>query len=68
LDYLKEATSSKAKHPAYWAAFVQQGNIQPLELVCRSGFTFRQLSYIAMAAMVLVVGSFVWWKKRKKRA
>lgn len=68
LAYLENTTVEIAQHPAYWAAFIQQGNVRPLELVCRSGFTFRQLSYISMAVMILLVGGFYWWKKSRKIA
>lgn len=68
LEYLENTTTEIAQHPAYWAAFVQQGNVRPLELVCRSGLTFRQMAYISMAVLLLLIGGFVWWKKSKSVA
>lgn len=62
---MQQTNAPNGQHPAYWAAFVQQGNVAPLELVCKTGFTIRQTCcMIAGVFGLLILGGFVWWKKR----
>ncbi|WP_081909520.1 CHAT domain-containing protein [Aureispira sp. CCB-QB1] len=70
LDYLENQDNQSALHPAFWAAFVQTGDVKPLELVSRTGKTFKQLHImfgVGLALLVILIGFFiVRYKKRKK--
>jgi CHAT domain-containing protein/Flp pilus assembly protein TadD len=70
LDYLKNKENKAALHPAFWAAFVQTGDIEPLELVSKTGKTFKQMHFIFMglaSLLVLIIGGLVLrYKKRKQ--
>jgi hypothetical protein len=54
LAYLKEAENIAA-HPAFWAAFIQLGNIQPIQLVSNgSSFWIWGPMGIGMFALMLL--------------
>ncbi|MFK7797799.1 MAG: CHAT domain-containing protein [Aureispira sp.] len=68
LDYLESQKDNIFSHPAFWAAFVQTGDTAPMELVAKSGKTFRQMHYFItgiVALLVLLVG-FGLYRRRKK--
>lgn len=70
LDYLANKENQAALHPAFWAAFVQTGNVRPLELVSVTGKTFKQIHIFMaiMAALVLLaIGFLVVRFRRNKR-
>ena len=45
LDYLENKDNQAVLHPAYWAAFVQTGDVKPLELVSKTGKLLNTLSF-----------------------
>lgn len=69
LDYLENKENQAALHPAFWAAFVQTGDVQPLELVSKTGKTFKQI-HITLAVLaslfILIIGFFVVRRKKRK--
>ncbi len=67
LTYINNAKTGITQHPAFWAAFVQQGNVQPLELVSKTGIAFRYMPFV-VGSVILALGSvlFWWFRKRKK--
>lgn len=67
LHYINEQEKPVLAHPAFWAAFVQTGNTVPLELVAKSGKTFRQMYYVLIGgAVLLILLGIVALKWRKK--
>ena len=68
LMYLQEATTDLTQHPAFWAAFVQQGNNEPLKLVAKSGLTFQQIGCISFVLILaFVAGIWRWSSVRRLR-
>jgi len=68
LQYLDETDSPIALHPAFWAAFVQQGDISPLDLVCKTGLRFSQMRTIGgILLLILFIGGFAWWMTQKRK-
>lgn len=68
LDFLESQKDNIFSHPAFWAAFVQTGDTSPMELVAKSGKTFRQMHYFitgAIGLLVLAIG-FVLYRRRQK--
>lgn len=71
LDYLENKENQAALHPAYWAAFVQTGDVKPLELVSKTGKTFKQMHImltVLASLLVIMIGFFVLRYKRQKQA
>lgn len=70
LDYLANKENQAAVlHPAFWAAFVQTGDIEPLELVSKTGKTFKQMHFIFVglaSLLVLIIGALVLRRKKRK--
>ena len=59
LLYLQQASTDLTQHPAFWAAFVQQGNNESLQLVAKTGLTFQQMGCIGFVIILtkdLVIG------------
>ncbi len=56
LDYLKQATNPKLKHPYYWAGFVLYGNDAPLVLNKPIEFMYYLIfGFIALLALGLIL-------------
>jgi len=55
LTYLGNAENGVALHPAFWAAFVQTGDVQPLDLVAKSGKTFKEMAIMMTVGGVLLL-------------
>lgn len=71
LDYLENKENQAALHPAFWAAFVQTGDVQPLELVSKTGKTFKQMHImlgVLASLLVIIIGFFVVRSRRRKQA
>ena len=71
LDYLENQKDNIFSHPAFWAAFVQTGDTEPMELVAKSGKTFRQIHYFmssVFALLVLAIGLFLYRRRKAKTA
>jgi CHAT domain-containing protein len=70
LDYLENKENQAALHPAYWAAFIQTGDVKPLDLVSKTGKTFKQM-HIMLAVfaslLVMIIGFFALRYKRRKK-
>lgn len=70
LDYLENEANQATFHPAFWAAFVQTGDVKPLELVSITGKTFQQMHIMLGVAATLLVIIIVFlglrYKKRKR--
>ncbi|BDS14555.1 CHAT domain-containing protein [Aureispira anguillae] len=69
LDYLSDQHNKAALHPAFWAAFVQTGDVEALELVAKSGKTFKEMGMMMMSGLALLVvllgyGFFRWYRQR----
>ncbi|MEM9932544.1 MAG: CHAT domain-containing protein [Bacteroidota bacterium] len=63
LDYLKNTSNDKLKHPYYWAAFVLYGNDAPVDL------TSSKLPWYYGVLAVLVIGLlgvFLWRRSKAK--
>lgn len=70
LDYMENQEGSILSHPAFWAAFVQTGDTAPMELVTKTGKTFRQMHYMMTGLFLLLVlgvgyGLYRGFKKRR---
>jgi LPXTG-motif cell wall-anchored protein len=70
LDYLEAQEGSILSHPAFWAAFVQTGDTAPMELVAKTGKTFRQMHYFlfGIGALLLSLLGFLGYRRYKKRS
>ncbi len=71
LGYMEEQEGSILSHPAFWAAFVQTGDTAPMELVAKTGKTFREMQYIFMGLALLItlgVGYGLYRRFAKKKA
>jgi CHAT domain-containing protein len=71
LDYMEAKKDNIFSHPAFWAAFVQTGDTAPMELVAKSGKTFRQMHYFitgAVGLLVLALGFFIYRRRKNKAA
>ena len=73
LDYMEAQEGSILSHPAFWAAFVQTGDTAPMELVTKTGKTFREMHYMMTGLFLLLVigvgyGLYRGFKKRKEAA
>lgn len=55
LTYLSNPENGVALHPAFWAAFVQTGDVQPLDLVAKSGRTFKEMAMMMTVGGVLLL-------------
>ncbi len=69
LKYASEVNGI-SQHPAYWAAFVPMGDTEPIDLVCKLGYTkeeFNRLIWMITIGIVLSIGMFLRWR-RKRRA
>ncbi|MGH1338509.1 MAG: CHAT domain-containing protein [Aureispira sp.] len=69
LDYMEAQDGSILSHPAFWAAFVQTGDTAPMELVTKTGKTFRQMHYLLTGGVLLLVFGvgFVFYRRSKNR-
>ena len=57
-----ETAPELAAHPAYWAAFVQLGDIKPIGVYC------KQVVWLAYGFWLLPLGlGLAWWYKRKNK-
>lgn len=69
LDYLSNSELAAAQHPAYWAAFVQTGDVRPLALVAKTGKTFQQMHLIVSGVVLLLIVGLIWgvmsWRKHQ---
>jgi CHAT domain-containing protein len=62
LHYLSSVDDPAAAHPAYWAAFVQIGDAQAIEL---SGSGGSWLSYALVGGLgLLLLGGLFYWKRK----
>lgn len=69
LDYLEQTPQSIGSHPAFWAAFVQTGDVEALELVAKTGKTFKQMELIfltGLSILLLAVGYGLFRKFRRQ--
>lgn len=70
LDYLENKENQATLHPAFWAAFVQTGDVEPLELVSRTGKTFKQMHImlgVGVTLLVLLIGFLGLRYKRRRQ-
>ncbi|MCH2044885.1 MAG: CHAT domain-containing protein [Saprospiraceae bacterium] len=71
LAYLEKMEGKKAAHPSYWAAFIQMGDNEPLDLIAKSGLTVRQTVLICILSGFLSLLGFAWlakWYIKRKNA
>lgn len=73
LQFLKEAKNGTASHPAFWAAFLQMGDTDPLELVCKAGMTSSEKNWLitglaALFAILSILGIRFFRAKKNETA
>lgn len=65
LNYLKEAEGI-AQHPAFWAAFIQLGNDQPIGIQRKNNPTaWTYLLLVGGIGLLLLVGGLLWWTQKR---
>ncbi|MCP4442388.1 MAG: CHAT domain-containing protein [Aureispira sp.] len=67
LQFIKESKSNTVRHPAFWAAFVQMGDIEPLELVCKTGLTSSEKKWLTGGSLVFLALLFAWLRSRRRK-
>jgi CHAT domain-containing protein len=67
LTYLGDSNNKAALHPAFWAAFVQTGNIEPLNLIAKSGKSFAEIRMMVIGGVVLLLGAVGFVVVRRMR-
>lgn len=69
LEYLKDKENQAAMHPAFWAAFIQMGDVAPVTLLDKCGNTFPEAAFMfvggAIIGILLLLFLFFRWKKNK---
>lgn len=59
LYYLKNTDDAMLRHPYYWAGFVVSGDVSPIVAKNHSWI------YISIAGILLLIGIFIFWKRKK---
>lgn len=67
LTYLKDCDNKAALHPAFWAAFVQTGNVEPLELFAKSGKSFTEIRMMVLGGVGVLLLAILYVVVRRMR-
>lgn len=64
LNYLKEAENF-AQHPAFWAAFIQIGNDQPVDIQRKNSASWIYLLFGGSIGIILLIAGIFYWQKKR---